>query len=204
MPWPSIFMPKRDLTGIKYHLNERDQKASIITGRNCMLFPVLLQSTANTLRFILFFDIMIYKLISLVVNYARDRGDTMAESYGQVLCDARKFHDPPMTAKELADALEVKPPFITDIEKGRRLPSLDTQKKIKKLLSCDKYPEYLFDDLAAVSNPDPRIVAEDLSQAIRAKTELRKLIRIIIEQQWTNKEIECLIANIGGPNHDAE
>ena len=128
----------------------------------------------------------------------------MVESYGQILCDARKFHDPPMNAKELADALEVKPPFITDIEKGRRLPSLDTQKKIKKLLSCDKYPEYLFDDLAAASNPDPRIVAEDLSQAIREKSALRKLMRVIIEQQLTDKEIEYLIVNIGGTNHDTE
>ena len=56
----------------------------------------------------------------------------MAKSYGELLCAARRAHDPPMTAKELADLLDVKPPFITDIEKGRRLPSLDTQKKIKK------------------------------------------------------------------------
>ena len=56
----------------------------------------------------------------------------MANSYGQLLCAARKHHDPPMSAKELADELKVKPPFITDIEKGRRLPSLDTQKKIKQ------------------------------------------------------------------------
>lgn len=128
----------------------------------------------------------------------------MANSYGQLLCAARKHHDPPMSAKELADELKVKPPFITDIEKGRRLPSLDTQKKIKKLLACDKYPGYLFDDLAASSNPDKRIVAEDLAQAIRKKTALRKLIRAITIHRLTAKEIELIAANIGGTNYDAE
>ena len=128
----------------------------------------------------------------------------MAESYGQMLCAARKHHDPPMSAKELADELKVKPPFITDIEKGRRLPSLDTQKKIKRLLACDKYPDYLFDDLAADSNPDSRIVAEDLSQAIRKKPALRKLIRAITAHQLTAKEIELLAANIGGTDYDTE
>lgn len=128
----------------------------------------------------------------------------MAESYGQLLCDARKHHDPPMTAKELADALNVKPPFITDIEKGRRLPSLDTQRKIKELLVCDKYPAFEFDDLAASDNPDCRIVAEDLSRELRKNATLRKLIREIAIQQFTEKDIELIITNIGGTDYDVE
>ena len=128
----------------------------------------------------------------------------MVKTYGELLCAARKSHDPPMTAKELADLLDVKPPFITDIEKGRRLPSLDTQKKIKKLLVCDKYPASKFDDLAAESNPDCRIVAEDLSLALRRKPALRTLIRAITEQQLTTKEIELLAANIGGTGYDTK
>ena len=128
----------------------------------------------------------------------------MAESYGQMLCAARKHHDPPMSARDLANALKVKPPFITDIEKGRRLPSLDTQKKIKKLLACDKYPDYLFDDLAASCNSDSRIVAEDLSQAIRKTPALRKLIRVITEQQLTAEEIDSIADKIGGTGYDAE
>lgn len=122
----------------------------------------------------------------------------MVESYGQMLCDARKHHNPPLTAKELAAALEVKPPFITDIEKGRRLPSLDTQKKIKAILASDEYPDYVFDDLAAADNSDTRIVAEDLSQAIRNNPEIRILIRTIIAQELTDKEIELLTADING------
>ncbi|MBR3611406.1 MAG: helix-turn-helix transcriptional regulator [Oscillospiraceae bacterium] len=128
----------------------------------------------------------------------------MAESYGNLLCEARKHHNPPMSAKELANKLEVKPPFITDLEKGRRLPSLDTQKKIKKLLACEKYPDYLFDDLAANNNHDIRIVAEDLSHAIRKKAALRKLIRIIVKKKLTSKAIETLAANIGETNYDIE
>ncbi len=126
----------------------------------------------------------------------------MVESYGCLLHTVRKHHDPPMSAKELADKLEVKPPFITDIEKGRRLPSLDTQKKIKKLFVCEKYPDYLFDDLAALDNPDVRVVAEDLSQEIRKNESLRKLIRVIKKQELTAEEIELLAANIGGTDYD--
>lgn len=128
----------------------------------------------------------------------------MADSYGQMLCAARKHHDPPMTAKELADALHVKPPFITDIEKGRRLPSLDTQKKIKKLLACEQYPEYLFDDLAAAGNPDSRIVAEDLSQAIRKEPALRNFIRAITAQRLTAEEISRLAVHIGAADCNME
>lgn len=128
----------------------------------------------------------------------------MPKSYGQVVYAARKYHNPPMTAKELADALNVKPPFITDIEKGRRLPSLDTQRKIKKLLVCDKYPTCMFDDLAAAGNPDSRIVAEDLSQALREKPALRRLIRAITIKQLTAKEIELMADNIGGISYEAK
>lgn len=128
----------------------------------------------------------------------------MESTYGQMLRAARKYHTPPISARELADALAVKPPFITDIEKGRRLPSLDTQKKIKKILACKKYPENVFDDLAAADNPDNRIVAEDLSQAIRKKPAIRKLIRTITTQHLSDKEIELLIANIGGTTNDVE
>lgn len=128
----------------------------------------------------------------------------MESTYGQVLRAARKHHTPPMSAKELADALAVKPPFITDIEKGRRLPSPDTQKRIKKLLACEKYPENVFDDLAAADNPDDRIVAEDLSQAIRKQPAIRKLIRAITAQHLSDREIELLIANIGGMANDME
>jgi len=128
----------------------------------------------------------------------------VVNSYGELLCAARKSHDPPMTAKQLADLLDVKPPFITDIEKGRRLPSLDTQKKIKRLLVCDRYPASKFDDLAAENNPDCRIVAEDLSLALRQKPALRKLIRAINEQKLTTKEIELLTVNIGGTCYDTK
>ena len=52
----------------------------------------------------------------------------MPENYGELLRIAREQHSPPMTAKQLAEKLKVKAPFITDIEKGRRLPSLINQK----------------------------------------------------------------------------
>ena len=128
----------------------------------------------------------------------------MTDEYGKLLKAARAAHDTPMNAKKLADLLLVKPSFITDIEKGRRLPSLETQIKIKNLLACDRFPDFLFDDLAAASNSDSRIVAEDLSQALRKKEELRDLVRTITKLQLTSQEIKSLTAKIGGPSDDIE
>lgn len=122
----------------------------------------------------------------------------MAESYGELIRAAREQHSPPMTAKQLAEKLKVKAPFITDIEKGRRLPSLENQKKIKKLLVCEQYPDQLFDDLAAADNEDTRIVAEDIAKDIRKKPALRELVRTIREQRLTPAQIAALTASIGG------
>ena len=122
----------------------------------------------------------------------------MVESYGELIRAAREQHSPPMTAKLLADKLKVSAPFITDIEKGRRLPSLEIQKKIKKLLACEQYPNQLFDDLAAADNEDTRIVAEDIAADIRKKPALRELIRVIHKQKLTTAQITALTASIGG------
>ncbi len=125
----------------------------------------------------------------------------MVSNYGELVKAARAAQSPPMSAKELADYLKVKPPFITDIEKGRRLPSLENQKKIKKKLVCDQYPETMFDDLAAADNEDVRIVAEDLAKAIRKQPALRNLIRLINEQKLSATQISKLSATIGGNHH---
>ena len=122
----------------------------------------------------------------------------MVESYGELIRAAREQHSPPMTAKQLAEKLKVKAPFITDIEKGRRLPSLENQKKIKKLLACEQYPDQLFDDLAAADNEDTRIVAEDIATDIRKKPALRELVRTIRKQKLTAAQITALTDSIGG------
>lgn len=122
----------------------------------------------------------------------------MAESYGELIRAAREQHSPPMTAKQLAGNLKVEPPFITDIEKGRRMPSLENQKNIKKLLASEKFPGSLFDDLAAADSGNPRIVAEDIATDIRKKPALRELIRVIHKQKLTAAQIAALTASIGG------
>ena len=128
----------------------------------------------------------------------------MIETSGQLIHAARQHHDPPMTAKAFADKIDVKPPFVTDLEKGRRLPSLETQKKIKEVLACDEYPELLFDDLAAISNSDSRVVAEDISTFVRKSAAIRNLIRAIQDRHLTAKEIDMIASNIGGTDHDAK
>ena len=125
----------------------------------------------------------------------------MVSNYGELVKAARAAQSPPMSAKELADYLKVKPPFITDIEKGRRLPSLENQKKIKEKLVCDQYPETMFDDLAAADNQDVRIVAEDLAKAIRKQPALKHLIRLINEKKLSATQISKLSATIGGNHH---
>ena len=122
----------------------------------------------------------------------------MPDNYGELVRLAREQHSPPMTAKQLAEKLKVKAPFITDIEKGRRLPSLPNQQKIKKLLVCEQFPDYLFDDLAAADNEDPRIVSEDLAKDIRKKSALRDLIRTIRSHKLTTAQIIALTESIGG------
>ena len=142
-------------------------------------------------------------LISLFVNFLEEGAD-VRETYGQLIHAARQHHDPPMTAKAFADKIDVKPPFVTDLEKGRRLPSLETQKKIKEVLACDEYPELLFDDLAAISNSDSRVVAEDISTFVRKSAAIRNLIRAIQDRHLTAKEIDMIASNIGGTDHDAK
>ena len=88
--------------------------------------------------------------------------------------------------------------YNTDIEKNRRLPSLQNQNKIKKLLASKQFPETLFDDLAAADNEDTRIVAEDIAKDIRKKPALRELIRVIHKQKLTAAQIAALTASIGG------
>ena len=120
----------------------------------------------------------------------------MVDSYGELVRQARDVKN--ISAKQLSEKLNVSAPFITDIEKNRRLPSLQNQKKIKKLLACEQYPDQLFDDLAAADNEDPRIVAEDIAKDIRKKPALRELIRAIHEQKLTAAQIAALTASIGG------
>lgn len=120
----------------------------------------------------------------------------MVDSYGELVRQARDAKN--ISAKQLSEKLNVSAPFITDIEKNRRLPSLQNQNKIKKLLASKQFPETLFDDLAAADNEDTRIVAEDIAKDIRKKPALRELIRVIHKQKLTAAQIAALTASIGG------
>lgn len=123
-------------------------------------------------------------------------GDGMVDSYGELVRQARDAKN--ISAKQLSEKLNVSAPFITDIEKNRRLPSLQNQNKIKKLLASKQFPETFFDDLAAAGNDDTRIVAEDIAKDIRKKPALRELIRVIHKQKLTAAQIAALTASIGG------
>lgn len=128
----------------------------------------------------------------------------MADTYGELVRVARQTHTPPITAKRLAKELNVTAPFITDIEKGRRLPALDKQNRIKELLANEQFPESLFDDLAAADNEDTRIVAEDLAKMIRQKPEIRELLRMLDAKEPTASQMKRLIDMIGGAEHAVE
>lgn len=128
----------------------------------------------------------------------------MVANYGELVRVAREAHAPPITAKQLAQTLKVSAPFITDIEKGRRLPALDKQKVIKKLLANEQFPETLFDDLAAADNDDPRIVAEDLAKLIHKKPEVRQLLRVLNSQKLTTVQIKKITESLGGTDYAAK
>lgn len=120
----------------------------------------------------------------------------LLKTYGdlvkQALVDNQKFN----TAKELADELDISATHLSDIQKNKRLPSLELQIKIKNLLKSDKYPPDEFDDLAAKGYPDDRIVAKDLAKIITNSKSTRKLIRKIIDLKLTEKQIQSLIDKI--------
>lgn len=88
-------------------------------------------------------------------------GDGMVDSYGELVRQARDAKN--ISAKQLSEKLNVSAPFITDIEKNRRLPSLQNQNKIKKLLASKQFPETLFDDFAAAGNDDTRMIYPAIS-----------------------------------------
>lgn len=122
----------------------------------------------------------------------------MISSYGELikqsLNDSEKFN----TSLELAKALKITAPFISDIQRNKRLPSLKVQKRIKELLSNSKYPPELFDDLAAISNDDDRIVATDLAKKINNSQKTRNLIRLIDNLNYKESDIQRIIDEIGG------
>ena len=129
-------------------------------------------------------------------------GDGMVDRYGELVRQARDAKN--ISAKQLSEKLNVSAPFITDIEKNRRLPSLQNQNKIKKLLASKQFPETLFDDLVAADNEDTRIVAEDLAKMIRNKPEVRALLRTLNKKKLSTSQIKKLTASIGGNGNATE
>ena len=117
----------------------------------------------------------------------------MVDRYGELVRQARDAKN--ISAKQLSEKLNVSAPFITDIEKNRRLPSLQNQNKIKKLLASKQFPETLFDDLAAADNEDTRIVAEDLAKMI---------LRTLNKKKLSTSQIKKLTASIGGNGNATE
>ena len=126
----------------------------------------------------------------------------MLDSYGELVRQARDAKN--ISAKQLSEKLNVSAPFITDIEKNRRLPSLQNQNKIKKLLVSEQFPETLFDDLAAADNEDTRIVAEDIAKLKRNKPEVRALLRTLNKKKLSTSQIKKLTASIGGNGNATE
>lgn len=117
---------------------------------------------------------------------------TYGELIKQALSDSDKFN----TAKELADELNISATHLSDIQKDKRLPSINVQNKIKKALESESHPPDEFDDLAAKCYPDDRVVAKDLAKIITNSKNTRKLIRKIIDLKLTEKQIQNIIDKI--------
>lgn len=127
-------------------------------------------------------------------------GGSVSTEYGKYVRAARLAHDPPLSAKEFAKAIGVSGAHVTDIEKGRRLPSLEKQNEISGLLANDTFPKLQFDDLAAASNENMRIVAGDIAVAIRNNADLRQLVRLLSAKKISSEKIKVMIDEIRGGN----
>lgn len=110
----------------------------------------------------------------------------MANVLGKVIRKRRK--ELGWKVYELANKAKVKPEFITQIEKGHRLPSETVLKTIAKILGIDIKPYYYFD-----KHPDigPYLNSESWEMIRAADTAKLKLVKIkktdIIKSVFTRK-----------------
>lgn len=104
------------------------------------------------------------------------------QTFGQRLREIREEKD--LSLRELASKCGISPPFLSDIELGRRFPSEDT---LKALAAALRVP------LAALEQYDHRAVVEEVKQRTAADPQYGIMLRQVMEEFRTPDELRKLL-----------
>lgn len=97
----------------------------------------------------------------------------MAYTFGEFIAQKRK--DREMSLRQMAEKINVSAVFISDMEKGRRYPSVELLKKIAEVLRLNQEETDLLYDLSSDErNQIPADLPEYIMDVPMAKVALRK------------------------------
>ena len=86
-----------------------------------------------------------------------------------------------LSSRQLALACDVTPPYMSDIEKNKRIPSFDVLTKLTKELKLEEQEIYQLFDLAVDDRKGK--VPYDIAEYIMSNDELRQCIRFVIKNK---------------------
>ena len=112
-------------------------------------------------------------------------------TFGVFLIQKRMEHE--LSARQLANALDISAVYMCDIEKDRRPAPADMLKKIPQLLNLSETEINLMHDLAAKSRNS---VSADLPDYIMEKDIVRAALRTAKKHNVTDKQWEDFIRHI--------
>lgn len=84
-----------------------------------------------------------------------------------------------MSSRKLALACEITPPYLNDIEKGKRIPSFEVLSKLANELKLEEQDIYKLFDLAVDESKGK--VSYDIAEYIMDNDDLRQCIRHVIK-----------------------
>ena len=94
--------------------------------------------------------------------------------------------------QNLGNEIGVTASYLSDIEKGNRIPSIDKVDKLIKVFKLEGKEKNQFYDLVAYESPNKYKVSGDIAEYIMKNDYLRELIRLAKEKNvkktyWKNK-----------------
>lgn len=123
-------------------------------------------------------------LISIYVN----KGEDMDKKFGELV----KQYRGNKSLQTLGSEIGVTASYLSDIEKGNRIPSVDKVDKLIKVFKLEGKAKNQFYDLVADESPNKYKVSGDIAEYIMKNDCLRELIRLAKEKNvkktyWKNK-----------------
>ena len=123
------------------------------------------------------------------------------ETFGDFVAEKRTRQGVEISLRKMAEYMEVSPPFWCDIEKNRKMPSMDYEKlgKLAKLLKLSESEKIGMFDLAAKSrNEIPADINDYVINNDKAAVALRKAKELNLDDSDWDFMIEELKQRKGG------